>query len=482
MFSSHLVKSIPRPGRILRSGLFASVVLYTFALFVHDPSRAQGAPEARVVLPASEPTFAARSGAKFLQWAPSSRPVSLSITLPLQHVDQLNSFLQHLNDPSDPLYHHYLTGDQFDALYGPSTADYDQVKSWVVDQGLTITKEYSSRTILNVTGSVDSVERAFGVKIADLQVPGGAVVYSHDRTPQVPQHIGAIISGVLGLSNASLHRRNHLIYQPVGRNSVSDPLSLIPSAGTGPAGGLAPTDVKTAYSLSGKVFTLSGPATLSGQGQSVALYELDTYDPNDVTVYASQFGLGTPNVTNVNVDGFNSPPGFAQIEVVLDIDMVLALAPKTHVYVYQGQDMTSAVTDIYQQIADDYGTTHASVVSSSWGNDEATDASAIAPEAAAFAKMQAQGQTVFVAAGDFGAYENTVSLSVNDPASQPGVTGVGGTVLTTKSVGGPYDTETGWDVLPVTSPFGPIGGGGGISSVWPKQRLLRKKCESVVLP
>ena len=46
--------------------------------------------------------------------------------------------------------------------------------------------------------------------------------------------------------------------------------------------------------------------------------------------------------------------------------------------------------------------------------------------------MAAQGQTIFAASGDNGAYDNGSSLSVDDPAAQPFVTGVGGTTLTTQ--------------------------------------------------
>jgi len=459
MIGSQFVKFNSSPGRLIRSGLFASVVLSTLAISV-GLSRAQGVVEKQVSVASSQPANAARLGAKFLQWAPSTRSVSLSINLPLQNTAQLGDYLQRLSNPSDSLYHHYLTGAQFDAQYGPTQADYDQVKSWAASEGLTITREYSSRTVLNVKGSVAAVQSAFGVKIADFVLPNGSVVYSHDRAPQVPQHIGAIISGVLGLTNVSLHRYKHVAYQLPSDH---------PSAGTGPAGGLAPSDIKTAYNISNLFLSASGLTPLRGDGQSVALYELDTYTPSDIAQYSSQFGFEAPKLTNVNVDGFNSPPGYDQLEVVLDIDMILALAPNAHIYVYQGEDDTSAVTDIYQQIADDYSTTKASIISTSWGDDEASDADAIAPEAVAFAKMEAQGQTVFVAAGDTGAYENGVTLSVNDPASQPGATGVGGTTLTTKSVGGAYDYETGWDTLPLDNPYGPEGGGGGISSVWPKQ-------------
>src|SRR5205823_3747531 len=50
---------------------------------------------------------------------------------------------------------------------------------------------------------------------------------------------------------------------------------------------------------------------------------------------------------------------------------------------------------------------------------------------------------------------NGSTLSVDDPASQPNMTGVGGTTLTVTGPGGTWVSEKTW-----------IDGGGGISSMW----------------
>jgi kumamolisin len=56
--------------------------------------------------------------------------------------------------------------------------------------------------------------------------------------------------------------------------------------------------------------------------------------------------------------------------------------------------------------------------------------------------MAAQGQTVFVATGDDG---SGTPGDVVWPADDPYVVAVGGTDLTTKSAGGPWQSETGWN-------------------------------------
>ena len=72
-----------------------------------------------------------------------------------------------------------------------------------------------------------------------------------------------------------------------------------------------------------------------------------------------------------------------------------------------------------------------------------------------FQEMAAQGQAVFVAAGDNGAYDAGGStLGVDEPASQPYATAVGISKLTTNSSGA-YSSET-----------ASVYGGGGISAYW----------------
>src|SRR5262249_47754541 len=101
------------------------------------------------------------------------------------------------------------------------------------------------------------------------------------------------------------------------------------------------------------------------------------------------------------------------------------------------------------------------VVSTSWGlcEPELPPATAAA-ENTLFQEAAAQGQSVFAASGDVGAegcYPDSNSAAVSDPASQPYVTGVGGTTLTTL---GPPPGESAWN-----NHLGIPGGasGGGIS-------------------
>ncbi|MBV8063373.1 MAG: fibronectin type III domain-containing protein, partial [Nevskia sp.] len=120
--------------------------------------------------------------------------------------------------------------------------------------------------------------------------------------------------------------------------------------------------------------------------------------------------------------------------------------------------------DTYTKIASD---NLVGQVSTSWGLCESSEGqSAANSENTQFTKMAAQGMALFAAAGDSGAYDCGSSLfgfgssvAVDDPASQPYVTGVGGTSLTTTSTQA-YTSETVWNTSSTE------GGGGGISTFW----------------
>ena len=101
------------------------------------------------------------------------------------------------------------------------------------------------------------------------------------------------------------------------------------------------------------------------------------------------------------------------------------------------------------------------VISTSWGFCESPAiASLIIAEATIFQQAAIEGQSVFAASGDDGSTgcRGSSALAVSDPASQPFVTGVGGTSLTSLS---PSDQAT-WNDSSRTKGAS----GGGISSAW----------------
>jgi kumamolisin len=119
--------------------------------------------------------------------------------------------------------------------------------------------------------------------------------------------------------------------------------------------------------------------------------------------------------------------------------------------------------DTYNKIASDNS---AKEISTSWGLSETQSTiSVLNAENNAFQQMAAQGQSIYAASGDSGAYDDGQTLSVDDPASQPYMVGVGGTTL---SVADPSTDNESWSGETTWNSGSTLLGasGGGISAVW----------------
>jgi len=533
------------PHGLYRTLMPALLLAVPFAAVL--PGRAA---EPRVAVPLHAGLTPALRGAKAMGRLPAQAPFRAALTLPLRNQAQLAELLRRQYTPGDVLYHQYLTPAEFGARFSPTEADYAAVSDWATSQGLVVLGTHASRAVLDIGGTTAQVEAAFGVTLGRYKLSDGRVVFANNRAPRVPRPVAARLAGVAGLSSLSRMVPHHRLLTPQsGAGALAGPRIPRPlpgqgGIGTGPAGGLAPNDIKYAYNLSvitplygttvggggtpgtgtgapGTGTTTGTPGTgtttgtvagapLDGTGQTIGLFELDGYDPKDIALYVQQFGLptalGTPAtattlatgvVQTVLLDGYSGVPTSidGQSEVTLDIDMLLALVPNaTNIYSYEADQNTSATAsiDLFNQMADDLAPDGKSpllqVISSSWGIPEKDEDPAVRDaENTVFQKMAAQGQSIFNAAGDSGAFDRFrnsptgplgVQPAVDNPASQPFMTGVGGTTLkykkpaTNKNTGlvspGFYVSEAVWASSSLNSPNGPAGGGGGSSEVWPK--------------
>ena len=132
------------------------------------------------------------------------------------------------------------------------------------------------------------------------------------------------------------------------------------------------------------------------------------------------------------------------------------------ILVYEGPNSMQGMLDTYSRIATD---NLAKQISTSWGLQPGLDRPSdnpSRPRTRSSRGWRPRARPFYCAAGDSGAYDNGSSLSVDDPSSQPYVTGVGGTSLTTGS-GAVYPSEKTWNGGSIRGGAG----GGGISTVWP---------------
>jgi len=415
------------------------------------------------------PASASVAQSRLLGRLDAAAPVRLALSLPPRNQAAMDDLLSRLYDPHDPLYGRYLTPAEWAARFGPTEADYQRVAAYARAQGLTVTGTHPNRLLLDVSGPAGAVEATFGVRLHQYQAVDGRVFRAPDAAPAVPAAIAGRLAGVIGLDTSAVAHPHLRRLDPMLRPQALPIPGPGSGPGTGPDGGLTPSDVKSAYGLNG--------VTQDGQGQTLAVFELDGYRESDIRAYESAFGLPRIPLVNVPVDLNGTPlqPGGGADETTLDIEMIGALAPRAdRILVYETPNTNQDIADTYNKIATDG---LAKQVSTCWGLDEqdmeqavvqAGQPSASTPflqaENLAFQEMAMQGQAIFAAGGDAGAYDNGSTLSVDDPASQPYVTGVGGTTLTTNGPGGTWAGETTWNNGSISAGAG----GGGISGYWPK--------------
>ena len=364
---------------------------------------------------------------------PNTTVMSFAIGLPLRNTNVLSAWLKQVYDPTSPNYRVYLKPAQFAAQFGPTASDYQAVINYAKAQGFTITGTHSNRLVVDVSGSVAQIDKAFHVTMNVYQHPTEArTFYAPNANPSL--NLTVPVLSIAGLDNYAPPRSNRKIRQ-------RDPIGVTnPKTGSGPSGTYAGNDFRAAYV----------PGTpLTGAGQSVALVQFDGYNPSDIAAYLAAAGISTSaTLINVPVNGGVSTPGPNNGEVCLDIEMAIAMAPGlSTIFVYEAPNSTPWVS-MFSRIAND---NQARQISCSWGGGGPDPASE-----QVFLQMAAQGQSLFNASGDNDAFTGQVMF----PSDSPNVIQVGGTTLSTTGPAGSFISETVWNW------GGGIGSSGGISTTY----------------
>jgi subtilase family serine protease len=396
----------------------------------------------------------------------NSGSMSIEVVLAPTHGGQLQTLLSDLYNAKSPSYHHWLTKGAFAARYGPSSAERAAVARYLASQGLTL-KPSASPFLVRASGSSTLVSGAFKTNLRSFRDPRGITYFQNVSPVQLPASLAGGVLGVVGLTNtvrpeSNVARVPNGVQIGMGKPSASSSCETpYPSVaelanalengvdfpygyGGGPyCTGLTPSQDNSIYGAP------NAGARGQGAGATAAVFELSAYQASDIDVWAHQFygSRYTPPLENVNVDGGpldpicpagdQCPPQYngynGDVEVDADIEMTLAIAPAVrHLIVYNAPNDYTGQTELdeYTAIAKQ---DVADTLSSSWGvcENDVTAAYAQA-ENEVFEQMAAQGQSVFGAAGDTGAFgcirsDGTTIVNVLDPPSQPFVTSVGGT-------------------------------------------------------
>ncbi|MGH9126571.1 MAG: protease pro-enzyme activation domain-containing protein [Acidimicrobiales bacterium] len=415
---------------------------------------------------------------------------ALHLTVVLQPADPqgLAAMAKAVADPSSASYRHFLTPTQFAEQFGATPATVTAVKTQLSSLGLTAGALSPNGLSLAVTGSAAQAEAAFGVALHSVRLADGSTGIANDAAPKVPSTIAPSIVDILGLDTLATARHLDTLpatpatpaapaapgkpgptppWQTGSAQPPTHPAAVPHVAGAGPQpcssataattnlGGYTDDQLAQAYSFGGLY-----AEGFSGSGVTVGILELSTYNSNDIAAFQACYGSNA-SVVNVPVDSGTSDTT-GDVEAELDIDGVIGMAPQATVDVYEAPNGAQGNFDILDEMV---STNAPQVITTSWGNCEAVvGASYAMAENNVFEEAAIQGQSVLAATGDSGSEDcnpdnGSTALAVDDPSSQPFVTAVGGTSLSSINV---PPLEAAWN----DAAYGLGAGGGGISSLW----------------
>jgi subtilase family serine protease len=414
----------------------------------------------------------------------SSSKLDLDFELNTGKTAALEAYANDVANRNSPYYHQYLTSAQVAQDFGASQTEIDAVEAQLRAEGITPEAVADSGNFIQATATVAQAEKAFGVSLKGYTAAGRRF-YANTTAPTFASSIASDISGVVGLDDIAYAtpqyvQTGHTALAPA---SVAKSHAVTPHSSVGTCNGINSTFAQDGWSDGNQYYTDDVLANIygissvpsNGSGVTVAVVEFEPWDSTGVSDLLGCYG-SSANVSETPIDG--GPTGQANmydnvgVETALDIENIGVLAPGASIINYAGPDASGSLTD--SQWLDTFDAAvngPAKVISDSWGECELVDDSAtMNSENTLFASAATEGKTVLAASGDSGSTDcygqttDATAVSVDDPAAQPYVTGVGGTTMTGLTADNPQSV---WNWTIKSGPDTYAGAsGGGLSSVW----------------
>ena len=343
-----------------------------------------------------------------------------------------------VSTPGSPTYGRYESIASLSRRFGASAGTRGRAIRFLRRAGGVAVRMDATGLFVSATMPAASAERAFGTSLAEYRTARATRYTAPTSAVRIPRELLGVATGVIGLDTEPLVNRPVLFHTQQAFGSSA----YMPATGTAAgcaaalaAGGFTPSQYLDAYGYN----TLQAGGTL-GQGERVALIEIDGYKNSDLKAFANCFRLHLPQIDQfgVNLSRKLAPGG----EATLDLEMLTAAAP----------DLTSV--DVYESGAEAGDVLHAlteplnskgfkpQVISASLGLCESQTLAAIGRAGlktveSALAEATASGISLLSASGDDGSSGcidpssaqqlPLPQLSVDYPASSKWVTAIGGT-------------------------------------------------------
>jgi subtilase family serine protease len=361
--------------------------------------------------------------------------ILLLLNRPAGREAALQQFMKDVHTRGSASYHQWLTPEQFGERFGPNDSDIQQVSGWLSGMGFQVAGASRGKTLIEFSGTVGQVNKAFHTQIRKYAV-NGEVHHANATDPQIPEALAGIVRGVSSLNDfrprSNLHMVGPAHLDPATRK-ISPDFTMTGEAG--PFYAVAPEDFAIQYDLAPLY-----AGGINGSGKTIGIINDSNIDVNLDNAYRSLFNVAA-NPAQVVLDG--GDPGLTEdaTEAYLDVEMAGAVAPgaTVNLYIASWDTVATALNDplilaARRAIEDN----QADVLSVSFNECEGFIGTADNQILAAlWEQAAAQGQTVFVSAGDNGSagcddpaqprIEAIYGLQVNGFASTPWNVAVGGT-------------------------------------------------------
>lgn len=201
----------------------------------------------------------------------------------------ISRLLAQQQDRRSPLYHKWLTPEQYADRFGLSPNDIKKLTDWLQSQGFSIVNVARGRNFIAFSGTAAQAESAFQTEIHNFDV-AGEKHFSNITPPSIPAALSGIVSAVRGFNNFRPKSQAHrfepdytFLFQ--GQN--------IPF--------VAPGDVATIYDINALY-----SAGVDGTGETLAVIGQTGIFQADLTAFRTGFGLSGISCTT----DASTPPTF----------------------------------------------------------------------------------------------------------------------------------------------------------------------------
>jgi kumamolisin len=382
----------------------------------------------------------------------------IEVTVVVRAAKPIRHHYDHQHWHNHPHEHPPLTEDQHRARR--STADdIDRVRAFAESHGLEVVEASEKRRAVVLEGRAHDLANAFGVELVRYEHAHGDH-HAHEGPIHLPEELIDVVIAVLGLND-----------RPIASRQLPEAAVDAPSDGL-----LRATELAEIYDF---------PQDFDGTGQKIGIIQLSDkrtpagYRKSDLDAFFADLGLPTPTIRDVvRRKSANAPESEADVarfmtwmrgmadgtatmpeaptkgrntaEVVMDIELVGALAPGAELVVYFTDNSEGGVYHVLNDILE---AGEVSVISFSWAWKEHGDSfEDLIDELLGRAADPAEDRpaiTFCSASGDYG------GSRLCYPAASPWALACGGTRLATDPAG--QITESVWNTQGLAASGGGVG-------------------------